>query len=257
MISASAQASGFAGGIHHAPQSATHQSQLSQGFTTNGVIQGQLVAGLGQSNSSGALPKIGQSQAAVQGICDQMVKSLQINTGAFNINAQSSIGATGVPANKENNTKKLPQIANTDSGTTSAGQTTATSGISSGIIGGHRASSGNGSSGQMQLSYNLVQSGKPGLMQHHHIQQRGREFGRELQNANSAQAQSAGNPPGLMKMQTQGEVVPSISSLNGSNVHQASGMSQKRAGEIIMPGSATAQQAAKMVSLILFSKLKF
>ena len=45
--------------------------------------------------------------------------------------------------------------------------------------------------------------------------------------------------------------------MNGANVHQASGLSQKRVGEIIQGGSAV-HQTSKMVSVeILFSDLKF
>ena len=44
--------------------------------------------------------------------------------------------------------------------------------------------------------------------------------------------------------------------MNGANVHQASGLSQKRVGEIIQGGSAV-HQTSKMVSVeILFSDLK-
>lgn len=138
MISTSNTA-GFAAShiMQQQPQSTTHQSGAQLYSSTIGNP-------LRQSSSNGSLPHIGQ--AAIQGICDQLAKGLQINT---NQGIQST--GTGVPANKENNTKKLPSIGITGGsdqlGSSQQNISNQMVGGNSGIIGGHRASSGNGSSG--------------------------------------------------------------------------------------------------------------
>jgi hypothetical protein len=123
--------------------------------------------GLASSASSGSLPK--STQLNFQGTSE--LKGLSFT----NQPAQ-----TGVPSNKENNTKKPHHLAPIVEITAQNYSSTT------------RASSGN-QGPQPQLTYNNAIN-KPSLMQHHLQPQggnqttnqgRGREFGRELTNANS------------------------------------------------------------------------